>query len=119
MPTPFDPSSKQEGIKYFLEDGTDPRLVVKDPDCLVELATDVIGAILRHPQPHERQVLGTRVYVVDDAAYEAIFYFFSGKTRTQMFKDSGDTAALFLGKQMQPVISERLFKDALERERGY
>lgn len=121
MATEFapEPHKQQDGIKFYIEDGTDTRLTRHDPDCLVDMASDILSAILRHPQPYERQVLGTKVYVVDDAAYESIFYFFAGKTMRQMYDDDKTSAALFLGRPSQPVLSMKLYQDAQDRERGY
>ena len=111
------PKHAPKGVDYYLEDGTDPRLPPVEPDVLVTMGRDMIAAILRHPEKYEQTVMRTKVFVVDDASYESLFYFFSGKTRTALWEDDEKVAALFLKEQ--PVLSHQLFHEALRHERGW
>ena len=95
---------------YVLKEGSDLRIPVKPPDALVEMGREVAASLLSHPERYVQAVFGNQVLVVDDASYEALFYLFSGRTRTKLWDEAQTTAALFLGRHC--VMSEQIFRKA-------
>ena len=109
-------SSKINTAIYTLKQG-DPRITTKQPDSLVELARDVAGDILAHPEKYIINVMGNEAMVVDDASYEALFYLFAGKTRQHMWEQDRKIAAIFV--HQYTVLSASLLAEARQAEQGW
>ena len=103
-----------DSVRFYRESAStiDPG----QPDVLVEMGREVRDAILRHPERYANYVLGTQVFVVDDPAYESLFYLFSGKTRNGLYKESEQVGAIVL--KNTPVLSDHLYLAARKRELG-
>ena len=86
------------------------------PDALVEMGREVRDAILRHPERYANYVLGTQVFVVDDPAYESLFYLFSGQTQRTLLREKDQVGAIVL--KNTPVISDHIYTEARRRELG-
>ena|SRR3990167_7888362 len=104
-----------DGVRFYHE--TASTLDPGDSDVLVVMGREVRDAILRHPERYEQSVMGTRIFVVDDPAYESLFYLFSGKTRRSLYDDENQVAALLL--RNTPVLSYHLYEEARKRELGW
>jgi hypothetical protein len=93
------------------------HLYTRSPDALVEMGRDIAASILAHPEKYLVQVMGTDALVVDDAAYDALFYLFSGKTRKQLWEENSRIAAIMLFNHT--IISQKLLADARRAEQGW
>lgn len=103
-----------DGVRFYRDSAStiDPG----QPDVLVEMGREVRDAILRHPERYASYVLGTQVFVVDDPAYESLFYLFSGQTRKSLYADKEQVGAIVL--KNTPVLSDHLYSEARKRELG-
>jgi len=104
-----------DGVR-FIHDNT-PVADAGDPDVLTLMGREVRDSILRHPEKYEQVVMGTKIFVVDDPAYDSLFYLFSGKTRQALHDEENQVAALLL--RSTPVLSHRLYIEARRREQGW
>lgn len=87
------------------------------PDALVEMGRDVASEMLAHPEKHLTKVMGVDALIVDDAAYEAMFYLFAGKTRQRAWVEDKKVYAIQLHNVT--VLSHSLLKEARLTEGGW
>ena len=111
---PFKEPRIRTGI--IAREAADFGLTAPLPDVLVEIGRDMAQALIRHPEQYEKLLLNTKVYVVDEPSYEALFFLFSGSTRQKMFND-GSVAMLAFGSQ--PIMSIAHYNVAIREQRGY
>lgn len=104
---------------HIVKDVAKHGIVEGKADALVEMARDMAGAILAHPEKYMTHVMGTEALVVDDATYEALFYLFSGKTRERLFSEDAKVYAITL--HCYTIISKSLLAEAraVEGDHGH
>ena len=105
-----------QGMVHQVRDTAKHGIGTKPADALVEMARDMAGTVLAHPEKYMTRVMGHEAIVVDDATYEALFYLFSGKTR-EALSCEGKVYAIMLHEFT--VISQRMLEEAREAEKGY
>lgn len=80
----------------------------QDVDALVYVGRDLAGSLERHPERYLQIWDGRMVLMVDDAAYEALFYLYNGCTQ---HRSTRPPSILFMG--MYPILSPSVVKELM------
>jgi len=102
--------------QFFTLNANDPTLEAGEPDCLVVMGRELARNLINHPEPYTRIICNQEVLIVNDSEYDILFYLFSGKTRNQMYQDSGKIGVLNLQAQHKIyfILSEQLYHEAVK-----